>query len=457
MRYLALAALAIGCGDNIKPPADIADQLRALPDVADVTQQPTQTPGYVYYVLHFRQPVDHGDPQSPTFLQEVSLLHRDPSAPLVVWTSGYWDYYLDRLTEPTQLLNGNQISIEHRYFGSSRPMPPDWSKLTIDQMAADEHEIVSELRTIYTGAAIASGGSKGGMTAVYFRRFFPDDVDGTVPYVAPISFGAPDTRYPAFISTLGPSDCHQAIRDLAVEMITHRRAALESRTMTQALDQGYQYTRIQIGPAVESAIEGLEWSFWQYFGISYCSNIPALAATDDQMFAFLDTVSEIHDSDDDMLAAFEAYYYQSDWQLGYPDDGTDYLKPYYIYTDADYAGALPTAEPTYDGGAAMHDVDTWLEQQGARFVFVYGQWDPWTGGKFTLGSAADSLELIEAQGTHGSHITELAPADTQAALARLAAWTGVTPASSREAPVEPRTPRVPPAMIRALRARRVRP
>ena len=34
------------------------------------------------------------------------------------------------------------------------------------------------------------------MTAIYHRRFYPDDVDGTVPYVAPISFGAPDLRYP---------------------------------------------------------------------------------------------------------------------------------------------------------------------------------------------------------------------------------------------------------------------
>jgi hypothetical protein len=457
MRVLVLAALLVGCGDNIKPtPAtDILTALQALPDVADVTEQPTTTFGYRYFVIHFRQPVDHGDPASATFLQEVSLLHKDPAAPLVVWTSGYWDYYLDQTTEPTRLLGANQISIEHRYFGTSRPAPADWTKLTIDQMAADEHVIVSELRTIYTGAAIASGGSKGGMTAIFFRRFFPSDVDGTLPYVAPISFAELDPRYPPYILTLGPATCHQAIRDLAVEIIKNRRTAMETLAQAQAAARAYEYTRIKLGPAVESAIEGLEWSFWQYFGVASCTNVPAVTATDQAVFDFLDMISPISESDDDYVGKFEAYVYQAYAQLGYPDDGTDYLKPYYMYTDTDYAGALPTAQPAYDNAVAMHDVASYLATSGDRFVFIYGQWDPWTGGAFALGGATDSLELIEAQGTHDSHVTGLAASDEQAALAELAAWTGVTPHTSARS-VRVAEPHVP-SLIRTMGARRLRP
>src|SRR5205807_9716054 len=132
------------------------------------------------------------------------------------------------------------------------------------------------------------------------------------------------------------------------------------------------------------------------------------------------------DNDDEQTDLFDAYYFQAYFQLGYPDDGTEtYLKPYEKYGDADYAGALPTAMPAYDGGTAMHDVDDFVQQMGDRFVFVYGQWDPWTGGAFTLGNAADSLELVEAMGTHGSTIRQLAAADRGAAVAKLAAWTGV--------------------------------
>jgi hypothetical protein len=106
-------------------------------------------------------------------------------------------------------------------------------------------------------------------------------------------------------------------------------------------------------------------------------------------------------------------------------------------------------------GAAMHDIDNFVQQQGSKFVFVYGQWDPWVAGKFTLGGATDSLELIQAQGTHNSHLTRLAQADEDAAFTKLAAWTGVTPTipSNRAmAAVEPRAPRMPPAFVRALRA-----
>ena len=41
------------------------------------------------------------------------------------------------------------------------------------------------------------------MTSVYHRRFYPDDVDATVAYVAPISFGAPDDRYIDFLANVG--------------------------------------------------------------------------------------------------------------------------------------------------------------------------------------------------------------------------------------------------------------
>ena len=458
----ALVALA-ACGDNLQPPPDAPPQatdvlarLRGLPDVADATEMPTQTPGYHYIVLHFRQPVDHKDPQSPTFLQEVSLLHKDETSPLVVHTSGYWDYYLDRTVELTVLLSANQISIEHRYFGTSRPASPDWSKLTIEQMADDEHVIVSELRTIYTGKAISTGGSKGGMTAIFYRRFFPDDVDGSVPYVAPISYAAPDTRYPPFIDTVGTDACRQAVRDVATEMLAHRRTAMLQYAQDQATQMNYQYTRVLLGPAVESAIDSLEWSFWQYYGINSCASVPTTTDTDATLWTFLDKISPVSDSDDESTGQFDAYYFQAYFQLGYPDGGAAYLKPYLMYTDADYLNSLPTAQPTYDMGAAMHDVDNFVQQDGSKLVFVYGQWDPWTAGKFTLGGATDSLELIEGQGTHNSHLTRLAQADQQAAFAKLAAWTGVTPAipGARELPPEPRTPRMPPAFVRALRAKR---
>lgn len=439
MRWLVFTALIAGCpgcGDNaparldaqVLPDVSAAflAQLEALPNVHDVTEMPTTAGGFHYFVLHFTQPVDHDDPTSATFLQEVSLLHKDTTSPMVVHTSGYWDYYLDNEVELTHLVDGNQISIEHRYFGTSRPDPADWTKLTIAQMAADEHAIVTSLKQVYKGAYLATGGSKGGMTAIFYRRFYPDDVAGTVSYVAPISFGAPDPRYPDFLHQVGTQDCRDEVRALAVEMLQHRRAAFEALATAQAATKGYTYTRVAIGPAVESAIISFEWSFWQYFGITQCAALPAVTADDQTLFDILDEVSPASSSDDAELAHFEAYYYQAYFQLGYPADGTnDYLKPYELYADADYAGSLPTAQPAYDNAAAMNDINTWLTTEGDRFAFVYGQWDPWTGGAFDLGAAADSVKSLAVQGTHNSRIASLPDADQDAIYQKLASWTGV--------------------------------
>ncbi len=451
-----LAAVVIaGCGDDgtTQDPGTFPQQLAALPGVHDVTEMTTVASGYHYYVLHFEQPVDHDDPASPTFLQKVSLMHRDDSAPMVEYTTGYWDYQGDRLVELTGLLHANQISIEHRFFDGSRPEPADWSKLTIQQAAADQHAITQALRTLYSGAFVTAGASKGGMTAIYYRRFYPDDVDATVPYVAPISFGAPDTRYNAFLDTLGPADCRQAVRDVATEMLANRRAALTAKATDEAATAALSYTRIPLDPAVESAVFNLEWSFWQYYGLTFCDRVPATTATDDEMWDFLDDISPVSDNADDRVAQFDAYYYQAYFQLGYPDGGAAYLDPYLMFTDADYLGALPTDQPTYDGGAAMMDIDSWVRTESDRLLFIYGQWDPWTGGKFEIRDATDSYQFVQAEGTHGSRIGKLADADRDVALDRLAAWTGVTPDTTRARSLrrdDQVEPRVPPGLRRAL-------
>lgn len=447
-RALVLATVAlVACGDNqptdspdAQAPADaardIAQQLGDLPGVTVSEQPPANAPaGYRYFVLEVTQPVDHAAPGGATFQQEVSLIHRDASAPMVLFTTGYDDYNHDYPSEPTLLLKANQISVEYRFFGTSRPDPADWSKLTIEQMADDEHAIVELLRPIYGAAWISTGGSKGGMTASYHRRFFPDDVAGTLAYVAPMSLAIPDERYAPFLAATGTEPCADDVRAAAKDMLQNRRAALLQRAQAQASAQQYAYTRIAIAPALESAIQDLEWSYWQYYGVSACSMVPALTATDDEMFAFLDEVSPVSFSDDPQTAEFEAYFYQAYAQLGSP--GTvgvrgDLVAPeisaFAQFSDADYLGSLPVGVPvpTFDP-APMQDIQTWLGSAGAHFVFEYGQYDPWTGGAYAIGAATDTIEVTSPQGTHDDGLAALTDGDRAAAYAKLAAWTGVTP------------------------------
>lgn len=461
---VALVLVSAGCGDNLTAgpdlSGDILDALRTTPEIASVEELGTDLPGYRYFAIQFDQPVDHHDPDGPHFLQYVSLIHRDADAPMVLLHTGYANWYRDIPQQLTWILQANQASVEHRFFGTSRPDGVEsWRFLTIEQSAADHHRITQALRRIYAAAWLETGASKGGMTSVYHRRLYPDDLDGTVAYVAPLSFGAPDDRYDAFIDTIGPKACRDQLRDLQVEMLRERRAAFEALADAQATQWGYAYTRVALGPAVESAITGAEWAFWQYAGVSACDRLPEASASDEVLWEFLEDVSPVSSSSDDDIAAFEAYYYQASAELGFPSTFDDHLAGLTLYTGDDFAGSFPLGvEPPAFRAEAMIDIDTWVRTDGDRLIFLYGEWDPWTGGMFELGEASDSMRLVAAQATHGASIEDLYAGEQDAVFAALEAWTGVAPDPDRLFRRRPIPPpplrRVPPAIWRGLQLQR---
>src|SRR3954468_24586794 len=148
-------------------PADIEAALRKTPGLTIVKEDPAPA-GFRFFELTFTQPADHRHPGAGPLQQRFTLLHRDFAAPTVAFTSGYNVSTAPNRSEPTQIVDGNQLSMEYRYFTPSRPEPENWAKqLTIWQAAADEHRAVQAFKAIYPGKWLATGGSKGGMTATY--------------------------------------------------------------------------------------------------------------------------------------------------------------------------------------------------------------------------------------------------------------------------------------------------
>ncbi len=453
---LVLAALTLGaaCGGDDGPApidaptaGDILAQLQAQPEIADVFERPTSRAGYRFFEIWFTQPIDHAHPERGTFRQYATLIHRDPTAPMVLLHTGYGNWYYDYPGEVTRLYHANQLVIEHRFFRTSRPAAiTDWASLTIEQAAADHHVIATVMHRLYAGAFLETGASKGGMTSIYHRRFWPDDVDVTLAYVAPISFAAPDYRYEPYLEGIGPADCKARLRAIQAEMLTNRRAALQTRASAEATQEGRSYTRIDLPAAVESAVISLEWAFWQYVGADGCAGIPAVTATDDELFAFLQVVSEVGSSADANLAEFEAYYYQAEVELGYPGTMDEHLTGLTLFPADAYDGAYPqgVTRPPY-ARAAMDDVAAWVATSGERIVLLYGEWDPWSGGMFDPGARPEVLRVVAPGAPHGAGVGELTANDRAAVLARVQAWTGLVAdeaALARGVP-EPALPRPP--------------
>src|SRR5262245_45150783 len=77
------------CGDDAQPPVDIVGGLEAAGVQVTEVFPDGAPPDIRYFDLWFTQPIDHGAPGGPTFGQYGALIHVDPDAPMVVYTSGY--------------------------------------------------------------------------------------------------------------------------------------------------------------------------------------------------------------------------------------------------------------------------------------------------------------------------------------------------------------------------------
>jgi hypothetical protein len=403
----------------------LLDQLAAIPGLTVVSE--TQGAGYRFFVLNYRQPADHRHPRAGAFEQRLTLLHRSEAAPVVLYTNGYGLAASPRptQTEPTALLNANQLSVEHRFFTPSRPADADWSDLTIWQEATDEHRIVDAFKTVYDGRWIQTGASKGGMTSVYHRRFYPNDVDGVVAYVAPNDVVNPaDRAYDTFFDTVGTAECRTALDDVQAEAL-RRRDRLVPRVAADAAAQGRTFERT-IGTAdrsFEMTVLDSVWAFWQYSLEADCASVPVAAtATDDEIYSWIDNVAGWMFYTDQALEYYFPYYFQAASQLGWPSLKFEHLRGLREHPGLYTANSsLPAELRRHHNPLAMIDVDFWVRTASQRMLFVYGENDPWGAEQFTP-SRRDSAVFVAPGANHGANISRLNPADNAAATAMLRRW-----------------------------------
>jgi len=173
------------------------------------------------FQIDISQPIDHNNPNGETFKQRFYLSHREESLPMVFYTTGYG---VNRNSEKgiTSLIQGNQILLVHRYFPNAIPQA-GWEYLTIWQAASDQHRIKELLKKIYIGNWVSSGGSKGGMTSLFYRYYFPDDITATVAYVAPIMTSENDIRFIHFLNSVGTEKCREKIKTFQRMMLQKKR------------------------------------------------------------------------------------------------------------------------------------------------------------------------------------------------------------------------------------------
>ena len=139
---------------------------------------------------------------------------------------------------------------------------------------------------------MSTGASKGGMASIYHRRFYPDDVDGTVAYVAPNDVvNAEDSAYTDFFQRAGTPECRAALTALEREALGPRREELVARYVAAAAAGGWTFQTLQSPDrAFEMLVLDTAWGFWQYHTAAECPRIPSASASTDALYDFLDEI-----------------------------------------------------------------------------------------------------------------------------------------------------------------------
>ncbi|MHC0429753.1 S28 family serine protease [Streptomyces sp. O3] len=422
---------AAGAATAAEPEAtDIKDRLLAIPGMSLIEEKPYD--GYRYFVLNYTQPVDHWRPYKGTFQQRLSVLHKDTDRPTVFHTSGYHLYTNPYRAEPTRIIDGNQVAMEYRFFEPSRPDRANWSNLNIRQAAADQHRIFKALKPIYSKNWLSTGGSKGGMTATYYERFHPNDMDGVVAYVAPNDVvNREDSAYDRFFENVGTKECRDALNAVQREALV-RREPLKKRYATWAAENGATFNTVgSLDKSFEAVVADMVWAFWQYSSESDCKDVPTAAtATDQEIYDYVDEISGFSFYTDQGLEPYTPYYYQAGTELGSPDIKQPHLNGLSRYGYQAPREFVPRDIPMWFRPWKMRSVDTWVRHNAERMMFVNGENDPWGAEPFRLGKRAkDSYVYVAPGANHGANVASLKPDERAKATASILEWAGVAPSS----------------------------
>ena len=376
------------------------------------------------YVTYFTQPLDHRHPEKGSFRQRVIVSHVGFDRPTVIVTEGYGAAYALRSQyreELSKLLNANMIFVEYRYFLESTPEPKDWQYLTAENSADDLHAITTAFKNIYPGKWIATGISKGGQTTLLYRTFYPDEVDISVPYVAPLCYGVEDGRHEPFLHKVSTPENRKIIEDFQLEALK-RKATLLPRFEKYCTEKNYSF-RAPIEEIYDYSVLEYSFALWQWG--TPISSIPATTASDDEIFSHLLAISEPGYFTADSPNA--SFFVQAARELGYYGYDVQPFKQYLsIQSSEGYLHRLMLPEELKDmpfDKTLSKKITKFLKKQDPKMIFIYGQNDPWTATGVTwLKNKKNIHVFIQPNGSHLARISTLPEAEKAEVMELINEW-----------------------------------
>ena len=395
-------------GITLSAQTTLQSALEALPDVVKIDSLPSDHFAEKY-LIYVQQPIDHKQPDLGYFVQRVFVMHAGEDRPTVIVTEGYGAAYAANpryIDEVARLVNANLVVVEHRYFLESTPPDPvNWDYLTAENSANDLHRVNQALRTIYPQKWISTGISKGGQTVMIYRTFFPDDVDISIPYVGPLCRSVEDGRHEPFLrEVVGTPEDRAVILAFQRELLQRRDQLMP---MLEKLNEVKQWKfRIPLEEVYDFSVLEYPFAFWQYG--TPMGMIPDLSSDDETLFTHWTRISDpgyfVAESDTSpffVQAAKELGYYGYDIepfkdQLKI-EDSKGYLSKIFLPEDLHIE-----FDPTL-----YHKIGDFIKHSDAKFIFIYGEYDPWFAPAAPDPDRADVLYVVSPKASHRARIGTL--------------------------------------------------
>ena len=371
------------------------------------------------YQIVLEEPLDHAHPEKGTFKHYIYLSHSDLKSPMVLVTEGYAARY--EKNEASALLKANQLIVEYRFYGKSRPTPIQWNYLTNDQAVADYHAIATKLKQLYSGKWISTGISKGGETTLIYKSKYPNDVDVAMPYVAPLINTQEDPRtIEHYASEVGTPECRAKVAQFQRALLQNREALL-NEIKEYASTKNRQFTEVSIDEVLEYSVLEFPFSFWQWGGKS--EDIPSEKATANEMFNYMNKIVGIWVYSDVGYYELLHLFYQHMRELGYYGfDFTpvnDLLKTVKSTSNSRFAPkeVVINYNPKY-----IQKVRKYVETKGDKILYIYGGYDTWGSCSVNPKPNVDALKMMLPGGSHATRVKDFSKEDQEKIMKTLARW-----------------------------------
>jgi hypothetical protein len=391
--------------------SDLYKQLKSFPEIVSIEKIDNHPFFKESYEILIEQYLDQKNPAAGKFNQRVILSDYNKYSPVIFVAEGYKaDYALKNtyINELSKILEGNQIVVEHRYFGKSMPDNKNWDYLTMENACGDLHRIQKIFKRLYNNQNkwIATGISKGGTNTLAYKAFFPTDCDIWIPYVGPLNFGIEDGRHEKYLSKVGTKICRDRIQTFQKEILM-KRDSIQPLFDSMVVARNYSF-KLSNKEILDFCVLEYSFSFWQW-GNDFKS-IPSDSVPLYKKFNHLIDICDPGYFSQTEIIPIQSFFVQAAKEVGYYGYDIKPFKPYLKIKDSKgYLQRifLPENSTFKFSKKTSSFIEKSINNNGKHVLLIYGEYDPWTASSLRLKNGSSAVKIVIPKASHKVRVTSM--------------------------------------------------